>query len=331
MSVLSEPLFNNAERYQPYPVKYRGIFNLYEELVAMHWNRHAILADDLQKDGEHIRQVPPEVRQYVEMILAFFAEVDGVVADNIVRQFLVQERIPEVCAYHAAQMAQEVVHALVYNDLLDAMVPDPMRRSELRDAARNVASIKRKEEWAIQYMDPSKSYAQALIGFCLVEGLHFASSFAGIYWLRERYPGMFPGLVQANAWIARDETHHCDAAIEIYRSILVARCENIEQMVREAVDLEVEFAREGLPVRLIGLNADLMEQYIKFVADGILNKLGMASIYGATNPFPFMAKLTAQAKGNFFETQVTEYQDNAAATAWAPLPEYSYNPNESQP
>jgi ribonucleoside-diphosphate reductase beta chain len=119
-----------------------------------------------------------------------------------------------------------------------------------------------------------------------------------------------PGLTFSNELISRDEGLHCDFACMLYNNHLVNKLpkEQVEKIIKDAVDIEKEFVTESLPVRLIGMNADLMSQYIEFVADRLLSELGNDKIYNTPNPFDFMDMINLQGKTNFFEKRVGEYQ-----------------------
>ena len=119
-----------------------------------------------------------------------------------------------------------------------------------------------------------------------------------------------PGLTFSNELISRDEGLHCDFACMLYNNHMVNRLEKteVEKIIREAVEIEKEFITEALPVRLIGMNSELMSQYIEFVADRLLAELGNDKIYNVSNPFDFMDMINLQGKTNFFEKRVGEYQ-----------------------
>ena len=152
------------------------------------------------------------------------------------------------------------------------------------------------------------SYAERLISFAAVEGIFFSGSFCSIFWLKKR--GLMPGLTFSNELISRDEGLHCDFACMLYNNHLVNKLpkEEVQKIIADAVEIEKEFVTESLPVRLIGMNADLMSQYIEFVADRLLTELGNDKIYNTSNPFDFMDMINLQGKTNFFEKRVGEYQ-----------------------
>jgi ribonucleoside-diphosphate reductase beta chain len=151
-------------------------------------------------------------------------------------------------------------------------------------------------------------FARRLVAFAIVEGLFFSGAFCAIYWLKER--NLLPGLTKSNEFIARDEGQHTEFAITLYKMIRYTRLsvEEAHQLFAEAVDVETDFINESIPCRMIGMNATLMTQYIQYVADGLLVRLGYPAIYGASNPFPFMDLIGMPGRSNFFEERVSLYQ-----------------------
>ena len=167
--------------------------------------------------------------------------------------------------------------------------------------------VKKKADWALRWIDKG-SYAERLVAFAAVEGIFFSGSFCSIFWLKKR--GLMPGLSFSNELISRDEGLHCDFACLLYTKHLVNKLskEQVREIIIDAVKIEKEFVTDAIPVRLIGMNSDLMSQYIEFVADRLLTELGNEKEYNATNPFDFMEMISLQGKSNFFEKRVGEYQ-----------------------
>jgi ribonucleoside-diphosphate reductase subunit M2 len=146
-----------------------------------------------------------------------------------------------------------------------------------------------------------------LVAFAVVEGIFFSGSFASIFWLKKR--GLMPGLTFSNELISRDEGMHTDFACLLYSHIRSKPLEaDVKRIITEAVTIEQEFLTEALPVKLLGMNSDLMCQYIEFVADRLMLALGYAKVYQATNPFDFMENISLAGKTNFFEKRVADYQ-----------------------
>ena len=201
----------------------------------------------------------------------------------------------------------ENVHSETYSLLIDTYIKDSAEKKHLFNALDTLDCVKRKADWALRWIDEG-SYAERLVAFAAVEGIFFSGSFCSIFWLKKR--GLMPGLSFSNELISRDEGLHCDFACLLYTEHLVNQLpkEDVTKIIQDAVEIEKEFVTDALPVKLIGMNSDLMSQYIEFVADRLLVELGNEKIYGASNPFDFMEMISIQGKTNFFEKRVGEYQ-----------------------
>ena len=173
--------------------------------------------------------------------------------------------------------------------------------------------VQKKAEWALRWID-NGSFAERIIAFAAVEGIFFSGSFCSIFWLKKR--GLMPGLTFSNELISRDEGMHCDFACLLYNNHIVHKLEPgmVTKIIKDAVEIEKEFVSDSLPVNLIGMNADMMCQYIEFVADRLLVELGEQKVWNVENPFPWMDMINLQGKTNFFEKRVGEYQ-KAGVTA----------------
>eukprot|EP00088_Acartia_fossae_P046957 TRINITY_DN50859_c0_g1_i1.p1 TRINITY_DN50859_c0_g1~~TRINITY_DN50859_c0_g1_i1.p1 ORF type:complete len:232 (-),score=23.43 TRINITY_DN50859_c0_g1_i1:110-805(-) len=203
----------------------------------------------------------------------------------------------------------ENVHSEMYSLLIDTYVKDTKEKQYLFDALENIPAIRKKGEWACRWISDEKStFGQRLVAFAAVEGLFFSGAFAAIFWFKKR--GLMPGLTFSNELISRDEGMHCDFACLLYKHLQYTRpsVEEVTKVLTEAVEIEQEFWHTALPVRLIGMNADLMNQYIQFVADRLLTQLECPKVYNVTNPFEFMDLISMEGKTNFFEKRVSEYQ-----------------------
>jgi ribonucleoside-diphosphate reductase beta chain len=202
----------------------------------------------------------------------------------------------------------ENIHAETYSLLIDTYITDTDEKNHLFNALETVPSVRKKGEWALKWLSRKKgSFAQRLVAFAAVEGIFFSGSFCAIFWLKKR--GLMPGLTFSNELISRDEGLHCDFACLLHNKLIKGAGENIiHRIIAEAVDIEIEFVTNALPVELIGMNAGLMRQYIEFVADRLLVSLGAAKLYDVANPFPWMEMISMQGKTNFFEKRVGEYQ-----------------------
>ncbi|EPY34419.1 ribonucleoside-diphosphate reductase small chain [Angomonas deanei] len=217
-------------------------------------------------------------------------------------------KIPEARAFYGFQLMMENIHSETYSVLLDTYISDNDEKVKLLHAIQTIPSIQNKAEWAVRWIGSEASFQERLIGFAAVEGIFFSGSFCAIFWLKKR--GVMPGLTFSNELISRDEGLHTDFACLLYNSHIKHKLprERVLNIITDAVAIEKEFICESLPVRLIGMNADLMSQYIEFVADRLLVSLGEEKHYGATNPFDFMEMISLTGKTNFFEKKVGEYQ-----------------------
>merc|ERR1719499_1244851 len=240
----------------------------------------------------------------------FFAASDGIVLENLMENFGLDVQLPEARAFYAFQAAMENIHSETYSLLIDTLVKDDKEKNNLFTAMHNMPCVKRKAEWAIKWMDNTNSnisFATRLVAFAAVEGIFFSGSFCAIFWLKKR--GLMPGLTFSNELISRDEGLHTDFACLMFHHLKAKPSEaRIKEIVSSAVELEIEFLTDALPVKLIGMNSDMMTQYIKFVADRLCFALGYKKIYNLKNPFDWMELISLQGKTNFFERRVGEYQ-----------------------
>ncbi|MEQ9300339.1 MAG: ribonucleotide-diphosphate reductase subunit beta [Cyclobacteriaceae bacterium] len=302
---LEEPILKeNKDRFVIFPIQHSDIWEYYKKAEASFWTAEEIdLGQDLKdwvnlNDGEH---------HFIKHVLAFFAASDGIVNENLAENFVSEVQYTEAKFFYGFQIAIENIHSETYSLLIDTYVKDPVEKSTLFHAIETMDLVKKKAEWALRWIDKG-SFAERLIAFAAVEGIFFSGSFCSIFWLKKR--GLMPGLTFSNELISRDEGLHCDFACHLYTQHIKNKLpeETVIEIIRDAVALEQEFVSEALPVRLIGMNSDLMCKYIEFVADRLLQELGCPKIYNATNPFDFMEMISLQGKTNFFEKRVAEYQ-----------------------
>lgn len=177
-----------------------------------------------------------------------------------------------------------------------------------------VPAVKRKAEWALRWINhKNASFGERVVAFAAVEGIFFSGSFAAIFWLKKR--GLMPGLTFSNELISRDEGLHTDFACLMFRMMHKRPSkERVTGIVMDAVEIETDFLTNALPVSLLGMNADLMRQYIQFVSDRLLVHLDCEKIYNVENPFDFMENISIEGKTNFFERRVSEYQRSGVAS-----------------
>jgi len=305
-TAVEEPILKeNPKRFVLFPIQHDDIWAEYKKQEASIWTAEEIdLSSDLVDWSDKLND---DERFFIKNVLAFFAASDGIVNENIAENFVQEVQYTEAKFFYGFQIMMENIHSETYSLLIDTYIQDTKEKDHLFNAIETLPFVKSKAEWAMRWID-NGSFAERLIAFAAVEGIFFSGSFCSIFWLKKR--GLMPGLTFSNELISRDEGMHCDFACLLYNDHLVNKLpkKTVEKIIVDAVNMEKEFVTEALPVRLIGMNADLMQQYIEFVADRLLVELGNEKVYNATNPFDFMDMISLQGKTNFFEKRVGEYQ-----------------------
>lgn len=301
----TEPLLQeDNNRFVMFPVADQTIWKMYKKQVDCFWRPEEI---DTSKDMTHWDKLTVDEQYYIKMILAFFAASDGIVLENLGVRFMTEVQLPEARAFYGFQIAMENIHSETYSILIDSYIKNTEEKHQLFNAISNFPCIEKKAQWALKWInDKRANFATRLIAFACVEGIFFSGAFCSIYWLKKR--GLMPGLTFSNELIARDEALHTEFAIYLYNKLeKKIHKKKIIEIIQDAVTIEKEFITEALPCRLIGMNADLMNQYIEFVADRLAIQIGIEPIYNATNPFDFMEMISLEQKTNFFESRVSEY------------------------
>lgn len=300
-----EPLLQeDNNRYVMFPIQDQSIWQMYKKQVECFWRAEEI---DLSKDTADWDSLHKDEKYFISMILAFFAASDGIVLENLAARFMGEVQLSEARAFYGFQIAMENVHSETYSLLIESYIKDREEKTLLFNAINNFPCIKKKADWAIKWIhDKRSSFATRLIAFACIEGIFFSGAFCSIYWLKKR--GLMPGLTFSNELISRDEALHTEFAVLLYSKLnkQVSKAKVVE-IIKEAVDIEKEFICDALPCRLIGMNSELMCQYIEFVADRLSLQLGYDKIYDTKNPFDFMEMISIEGKTNFFEKRVAEY------------------------
>ena len=303
---VEEPILKeNPNRFVLFPIQHSDIWEMYKKQEASIWTAEELdLSPDLVDWDSKLND---DERFFIKHVLAFFAASDGIVNENLAENFLSEVQYTEAKFFYGFQIMMENIHSETYSLLIDTYIKDTKEKNYLFNAIETFEPVKKKAEWAMRWID-NGSYAERLVSFAAVEGIFFSGSFCSIFWLKKR--GLMPGLTFSNELISRDEGLHCDFACMLYNNHLVNKLpkEQVQKIIADAVKIEKEFVTESLPVRLIGMNSDLMSQYIEFVADRLLTELGNDKIYNTSNPFDFMDMINLQGKTNFFEKRVGEYQ-----------------------
>ena len=301
-----EPILeDNKNRFVLFPIEHDDIWSFYKRAEASFWTAEEIdLAADLV-DWE--TKLNDNERHFIKHVLAFFAASDGIVNENLAENFLSEVQFTEAKFFYGFQIAIENIHSETYSLLIDTYIKDKVEKNKLFNALETIGCVRKKADWALRWIE-NGSFAERLIAFAAVEGVFFSGSFCSIFWLKKR--GLMPGLSFSNELISRDEGLHCDFACLLYNNHVVNKLpsEQVQKIILDAVEIEKEFVTDALPVKLIGMNSDLMSQYIEFVADRLLLELGCQKSYDVTNPFDFMDMISIQGKTNFFEKRVGEYQ-----------------------
>jgi len=297
-------LESQPNRHVIFPIKFHSIWEQYKLATSTFWRPEEI---DLTKDLKDWVKLKNEEQHFIKHILAFFAASDGIVMENLVERFMAEVEIPEVRAFYSYQVFIEQVHSETYSILIDTYVSDVTEKNTLFEAVQNYPCVAKKAEWALKWIsDKKSSFAERLVAFACVEGIFFSGSFCSIYWLKKR--GLMPGLTFSNELISRDEGMHTDFAVLLYTMIKNRLSkEQFENILKNAVEIEKDFICNALPCRLIGMNSDLMSEYIEYVADRLSVQFGYEKIWNTSNPFDFMELISLEGKTNFFERRVGEY------------------------
>ena len=303
-------LRENKDRFVILPINYPRIWEMYKKHEASFWTAEEI---DLSGDMKDWASLNDGERHFISHVLAFFAASDGIVNENLAVNFMSETQLPEARCFYGFQIMMENIHAETYALLIDSYIKDPQEKYRLFHAIETVPAVKKKAEWALRWIQ-NGSFAERLVAFAAVEGIFFSGSFCSIFWLKKR--GLMPGLTFSNELISRDEGLHCEFACLLYGMLNHKLShESVAAIIGDAVAIEKEFISDALPVKLIGMNAELMKQYIEFVADRLLVALGCSKTYNATNPFDFMEMISLQGKTNFFEKRVAEYKKAGVGNA----------------
>jgi ribonucleoside-diphosphate reductase beta chain len=302
----AEPILEtNNNRFVLFPIEHDDIWSFYKKAEASFWTAEEIdLSADLI-DWEN--KLSDNERHFIKHVLAFFAASDGIVNENLAENFLSEVQYTEAKFFYGFQIAIENIHSETYSLLIDTYIKDTAEKNHLFNAIETLDCVRKKADWALRWIEHG-NFAERLVAFAAVEGIFFSGSFCSIFWLKKR--GLMPGLSFSNELISRDEGLHCDFACLLYTKHLVNKLssDQVKEIIIDAVAIEKEFITDALPVKLIGMNSELMTQYIEFVADRLLMELGCSKVYNTSNPFDFMDMISIQGKSNFFEKRVSEYQ-----------------------
>ena len=296
-------LEENKNRFVLFPLEHHDIWDYYKKAQQVFWTAEEI---DLQQDFTDWEKLNEGEKHFVKHILAFFAASDGIVNENLAENFVSEVQYTEAKFFYGFQIMMENIHSETYSLLIDTYIKDKEEQNHLFNAIDTVPAVQKKAEWALKWIG-SESFVERLVAFAAVEGIFFSGSFCSIFWLKKR--GLMPGLSFSNELISRDEGLHTDFAVHLYNNHIENKLsrERLIEIIDSALVIEKEFITEALPVSLIGMNSNLMKQYLEYVSDRLLMDLGVGKVYNADNPFDFMQNIALQNKTNFFEKRVADY------------------------
>ena len=301
----NEPLLTEDDnRFVMFPIQDDSIWKMYKKQMDCFWRAEEI---DLSKDLEHWNNLTDNERHFIQMVLAFFAASDGIVLENLGVRFMTEVQLAEARAFYGFQIAMENIHSETYSLLIDTYIKNKAEKDKLFNAINEFECIENKARWARKWIDDKRSsFATRLVAFACVEGIFFSGSFCSIFWLKKR--GLMPGLTFSNELISRDEALHTEFAVLLYNKLeKKLPKKKIKEIISEAVEIEKEFICDALPCRLLGMNSNMMGQYIEFMGDRLAVQLGNEKIYNVANPFDFMEMISLERKTNFFESRVSDY------------------------
>lgn len=301
-----EPILTDPghSRFTLFPIKHDDLWAFYKQHKDAFWTAEEI---DLSGDIEEWNHLADSERYFIRNVLAFFAASDGIVNENLAENFYREVMYPEAKCFYGFQIMMENIHSEMYSLLIETYIKDQKEKDDAFNAIDTLPAVAKKAKWALDWIG-SANFIDRLVAFVAVEGIFFSGSFCAIFWLKSR--GMMQGLCNANALIFKDENLHTDFAIHLIRKHLinVPAEKKIREIILSANKIEKEFITESLPVSLIGMNSDLMKQYIDFITDQLLIKLGCKKEFNVDQPFKFMEQIAVETKGNFFESRTVEYQ-----------------------
>lgn len=297
----------NPNRFTLFPIQHPDLWKFYKIAFNTFWGPGELKLDLDKRDWEN--KLTETEKEYIKYILAFFANADGIVNENLVERFQKDVNYIEANYFYSYQSMIENVHAEVYGILIDTYIKDEVEKTKLFNAIETIPCIKKKSNWALKWITSSTaSFGERLLAFAAIEGIFFSGAFAGIYWLRKR--NLLPGLAQVNTLIARDEGLHQHFACHLYKHHLhhqKVSSSRAKEIIMEACELEKEFQTEALPVSMIGMNNNQMKKYIEYVSDYLMVMIGEAKIYNSENPFDFMELISLETLESMFEVRGVNY------------------------
>ncbi|NUT44334.1 MAG: ribonucleotide-diphosphate reductase subunit beta [Thermoactinospora sp.] len=306
------------------PMRYPDFYERYRAAIRNTWTVEEV---DLHTDLADLPRMTAQERHLINRLVAFFATGDSIVANNLVLNLYQHVNAPEARLYLSRQLFEEAVHVQFYLTLLDTYLPDLDERIKAFAAVENIPSIRDKADFCFKWIDSlgdlrelrsredRRAFLLNLICFAAcIEGLFFYGAFAYVYWFRSR--GLLQGLATGTNWVFRDESMHMEFAFSVVDTVRAEEPglfdadleKQVVEMLEEAVAAELAFARDLCGDGMPGMSAGQMRQYLEYVADQRLARLGFGRRYGTANPFAFMELQDVQELANFFERRVSAYQ-----------------------
>lgn len=293
------------DRNNLFPIQFSDIWDLYNTAKASFWVPEEI---DFSADiADWDSKLTDNEKRFLELNFAFFSVFDQVVIKNLETDFISKITIPEIRFFYRFQEMMEDIHVHTYSLFPEMFIKDQKRKNEIINAVESFQSIANMVTWAKKQIN--SDFVHKIITFILVEGVFFSGAFASIFFMKKK--GVLAGLCQSNELIARDEGLHTDFGILIYSYVNNKLSkEEYKILLFEAIELTRQFSVETSS-DMIGMNSDLMFQYIKYVSDNISERVIGERVYGVSNPFPWMLLQSLQGKTNFFDRKVTQYSKPA--------------------
>lgn len=319
--MILDPGFNLTLR----PMKYPSFYEMYKSGIKNTWTVDEVDFSTDLVDLHH--KMTPAEKHLIGRLVAFFATGDSIVGNNLVLNLYKHINSPEARLYLSRQLYEEALHVQFYLTLLDTYIPNPEEREKAFSAIENIPSIQKKAQFCFKWIDSindletletkedRRKFLMNLICFAsCIEGLFFFGAFAYVYFLRSK--GLLSGLASGTNWVFRDESMHITFANEVISTVRkeepdlfnAQMSEMVVQMMEDAIDCEMAFAKDILDHGVAGLSLKDMRQYLEFVADQRLEALHIPPRYKVKNPFAFMELQDMQELANFFERRVSAYQ-----------------------
>ncbi len=304
MNPSAEPILQeNKDRFVVFPIQHQDLWDLYKKAEASFWTAEEIDLSADFRDWEN--KLTSDEKHFIKHVLGFFAASDGIVNENLAVNFLHEVQWPEARSFYAFQIMTENIHSETYSLLIDSYIKDPKEKDRLLHSVETIPSVGKKAEWALKFIR-SGSFAERLVAFAAVESIFFSGSSCAIFWLKKN--GLMAGLSYANDLISRDEKLHSDFACLLYSKLKNQLTkEKATEIITSAVTAECGFIRDAIPVKLIGMNDELMCKHVEFTADHLLSAFGCEKIYHTVSPFDFMEK-SSRGNSTINQRRMAEFQ-----------------------